>query len=228
MNPSANNANNQQSAAYPNHKEVLTHPEWVDSQVEVATGVNDGMSFNEAFAAARAEVGPGGCFEWHGQIYGTYNSAEWNSMPPADRDAFNSHFIWNNPGGFADKDTHAVVIDDPDPVPDPDPEIEVIGMSHDDATGANTAGITIDGMEAILVDIDGDMVYDTIGIDVNGDSVIDSDEIADISSEGLTVNDVAIYSATVQDPAEDPVLGPAAPDYTDEYGADDSDITYEA
>lgn len=30
--------------------------------MEVATGVNDSMSFNQAFAAARQEVGPGGLF----------------------------------------------------------------------------------------------------------------------------------------------------------------------
>ena len=44
----------------PNHKEELSHPEWVDDQVQVATTVNDDMSFGEAFAAARAEVGPSG------------------------------------------------------------------------------------------------------------------------------------------------------------------------
>ena len=30
------------------------HPEWVDGEVQVATSVNDNMSFGEAFAAARA------------------------------------------------------------------------------------------------------------------------------------------------------------------------------
>ena len=42
--------------------------------------VNDDMSFGEAFAAARAEVGPGGVFHWHGGIYNTYSADEWNSM----------------------------------------------------------------------------------------------------------------------------------------------------
>jgi hypothetical protein len=42
--------------------------------------VNDDMSFAEAFAAARAEVGPGGVFHWHGGIYNTYSADEWNSM----------------------------------------------------------------------------------------------------------------------------------------------------
>lgn len=42
--------------------------------------VNDDLSFGEAFAQARAEVGPGGVFHWHGGIYNTYTTAEWNAM----------------------------------------------------------------------------------------------------------------------------------------------------
>ena len=37
-----------------NHKEELSNPEWVDDDIAVATTVNDDMSFDEAFAAARA------------------------------------------------------------------------------------------------------------------------------------------------------------------------------
>ena len=42
--------------------------------------VNDDLSFGEAFAQARAEVGPGGVFHWHGGIYNTYSADEWNAM----------------------------------------------------------------------------------------------------------------------------------------------------
>lgn len=42
--------------------------------------VDDDLSFGEAFAQARAEVGPGGVFHWHGGIYNTYTAAEWNAM----------------------------------------------------------------------------------------------------------------------------------------------------
>ena len=47
-------------------------PEWADAEINVATGVTDEMSFGEAFAAARAEVGAGGAFEWRGEVYNTY------------------------------------------------------------------------------------------------------------------------------------------------------------
>lgn len=49
---------------------------------------NDDMSFGDAFAAARAEVGPGGVFHWHGGIYNTYTAEEWNAMTEAERNEF--------------------------------------------------------------------------------------------------------------------------------------------
>lgn len=49
---------------------------------------NDDMSFGDAFAAARAEVGPGGVFYWHGGIYNTYTAEEWNAMTEAERNEF--------------------------------------------------------------------------------------------------------------------------------------------
>ena len=45
-----------------------------------ATSVDDDMTFNEAFAAARAELGPGNVFMWEGSMYGTYLKEEWDSM----------------------------------------------------------------------------------------------------------------------------------------------------
>ncbi|MDO4319259.1 MAG: hypothetical protein Q4C34_01670 [Bacteroidales bacterium] len=69
---------------------------WTDGQVPVAHGVNDSMSFGQAFAAARAEVGAGGVFEWRGGVYGTFNAQEWNSMSAAERAEWSSHFNWSN------------------------------------------------------------------------------------------------------------------------------------
>lgn len=48
----------------------------------------DDMPFDEAFATARAEVGPGGVFHWHGGLYGTYYVDEWSAMSEDERDAF--------------------------------------------------------------------------------------------------------------------------------------------
>lgn len=56
--------------------------------MDVATSVDDSMSFSEAFAAARHEVGPGGLFVWHGHTYGTYYANEWNAMTPEEHDQY--------------------------------------------------------------------------------------------------------------------------------------------
>ena len=72
------------------------HPAWTDGNVPVASSVNDNMSFTEAFNAARAEVGAGGAFEWHGNIYNTYYEDEWEGMTAAERAEFGNHFSWND------------------------------------------------------------------------------------------------------------------------------------
>ena len=71
-------------------------PSWAVGDIDVATSVNDDMKFGEAFATARAEVGPGGAFEWHGNVYATYNADEWNGMSAQDKAQFNNHFSWNH------------------------------------------------------------------------------------------------------------------------------------
>ena len=50
--------------------------------------VSQDLTFGQAFDAARAEVGAGGVFLWHGNIYNTYTAAEWNSMSAGERAEF--------------------------------------------------------------------------------------------------------------------------------------------
>ena len=68
----------------------------VDSEMSLAANVSDDMSFSQAFATARAEVGSGGAFEWHGNIYSTYYAEEWDGMSADAKAEYNSHFAWNN------------------------------------------------------------------------------------------------------------------------------------
>ena len=57
--------------------------------------VSDEMTFKEAFAAARAEVGLEGAFVWHGQVYSTYRAddPEWKEMSMEDRIAHSEHIL---------------------------------------------------------------------------------------------------------------------------------------
>lgn len=66
------------------------NPTAAEAIVETGEGirvahVDDSMSFSEAFAAAREQVGAGGVFEWHGKVYGTYYENEWNNMSQEER-----------------------------------------------------------------------------------------------------------------------------------------------
>lgn len=49
-------------------------------EVEDVSLINDDMSFGEAFAAARAELGPGEVFQWRGNMYNTYTAEEWDAQ----------------------------------------------------------------------------------------------------------------------------------------------------
>ena len=59
----------------------------VDEGLKVAT-VDDSMSFSQAFEAARAQVGAGGVFTWHGNIYNTYTAQEWKALSHDDQQQF--------------------------------------------------------------------------------------------------------------------------------------------
>ena len=62
----------------------------IDEGLRVAD-VEQGLTFSQAFAAARAEVGPGGVFYWNGGIYNTFTAEEWNSMSQAEKNVFAQH-----------------------------------------------------------------------------------------------------------------------------------------
>lgn len=64
-----------------------THTAVPAGNVKVAE-VSDDMSFDEAFASARKQVGAGGVFEWKGKLYGTYYKNEWDAMSQADKDQY--------------------------------------------------------------------------------------------------------------------------------------------
>ena len=82
----------------------------VDESVPVAQ-VSDDMSFSEAFHAARVQVGPGGVFVWHGQVYGTFTEEEWNSMTPAEQTAFGNrvHVQYDDSAHTSEQVTAGVV-----------------------------------------------------------------------------------------------------------------------
>ena len=189
-----------------------THPEWTDGEVSVASSVSDDMSFSEAFTAARNEVGSGGVFEWHGNIYSTFTEDEWNGMTAEQIDEYGSHFSWHSDNSSTETassthsstSSHSAHATDEVEVSevtqtshteevagvDVDPEVEVLGVVHDEESGANIAGLAVDGQEVVLIDVNGDETFDIMGADVNGDQQLSQNEIVDISGQNLAVNDL--------------------------------------
>jgi hypothetical protein len=65
-----------------------TTPQEAEATNTGTAQVSDDMSFAEAFAEARQQLGPGGVFEWRGGVYGTYYATEWNAMSSAEQEQF--------------------------------------------------------------------------------------------------------------------------------------------
>ena len=56
--------------------------------IDIASQVDEAMSFGAAYAAAREEVGPGGIFSWHGEVFNTYTVEEWQGLSLGQRQEF--------------------------------------------------------------------------------------------------------------------------------------------
>ena len=173
-----------------------SQPAWADDEVAVATSVNDDMSFSEAFAAARAEVGAGGAFEWRGGVYGTFTADEWNNMSVEERAEYNDHFSWNNHTTTSDSSASAQESQEPQP------EVEVVDDNEGEDIAENTddngnqddlmadnvdSGQIVDDVEVIESDPEIEILgvtYDEeTGANI-GSAIIDGQEVVLIDVDG--------------------------------------------
>lgn len=148
-------------------------------EVPVAHSVNDDMSLNEAFAAARHEVGPGGVFEWQGHVYGTYHTNEWQGLSPEYQHAFSSyHYNIEPEPHIVDDQPHVVdeprVIETQDDIhvlPSDEGDVSILNSEHIDAGSHDVAVVStvVDGHGAALVNTDLDGDYDISVVNDNGD-----------------------------------------------------------
>lgn len=166
----------------------------------VAAGVNDNMSFNEAFAAARSEVGAGGCFVWHGNVYGTYYANEWNSMSPAQRDEFasqttgvdtsHSHATYAHHSTTSHTEQH--VTPEKEESGEEDMTVEVLGVEqvqYEDGSVSNIGAASVNGQAVYFIDVDGqDNEFELMATDVNANGNLEENEITDISDQHMQVS----------------------------------------
>ena len=176
-----------------------------DNGLHVAA-THDEMSFGEAFAAARAEVGPGGVFHWHGGVYNTYTADEWNSMTPEQKHDFAQHVQPEVDANHVSTPTDE----------QPDVAAQPAAVSDDDVQIASNQTVQASDADADVHivgygEVDGHLA---VGLDTNNDGEADVAIIDVDDSGGLTDPDVivdsngnmATYSEIVNTPEPDPNL----------------------
>ena len=181
-------------------------------EVEVADSVNDDMSFSEAFAAAREDVGPGGVFEWHGNIYNTFTAEEWEEMSDEDKQEFADGV--HSVQGHDDYQSEEVLAQTESDIDDAPIEVlvhEVGSMTNEDGDIINMAMASVDGHDAAFIDTDNDGCVDGVLIDSNDDGVIDDNEIIDMPNSDINIS----YLAMMAEGPEDS-LYEGTPDYTND------------
>jgi hypothetical protein len=193
-----------------------------DGGLQVAA-THDEMSFGEAFAAARAEVGPGGVFHWHGGIYNTYTAEEWNSMTPEQKHDFAQQVQPEIDANHVSVPTDAhpdVAVHNAADTTTHDDDVHVASDQTADVSDADVHIVgyaEVDGHLAVGLDMDNDGQADV--------AIIDVDDSGDLSNPDVVIDsngNAATYGDIVNTPAPDPNLmasmdnpdvAPDMPDY---------------
>lgn len=164
--------------------------------------VDDDVSFSEAFADARAQVGPGGVFEWRGHVYNTYYESEWENMSPAERAEYQSKIDYSAVTDGSDTTANVqATASQTEIAPDAqmvdsqpeNTEVKVLGvevMTDAEGNQATIAGLEIDGQAAIMVDVDNDGMMDVIAVDEDGNGQLTENEVYDASELNISTQDL--------------------------------------
>lgn len=152
--------------------EVIIH-----TDAPFADGINDLMSFGEAFKAARLEVGAGGIFEWKGNLYNTYYKEEWDTMDKSEKAEFFASIDKDFLQGDEDKEAELVNIlnDNSDAIDDTEDIVIIEDINSNDGVLdlENDSEIVVidseDDVEIVIVESEQDVFIDG-GIDPNIDT----------------------------------------------------------
>lgn len=165
--------------------------------------VSDDLSFQDAFDAARAQVGAGGVFRWNGGLYSTYSEDEWNNMSDDDKAAFAQAV---RPEVRADEivaermseaEPQVVVVKEQVEAAEPQQTAQATGNVNPMAHNAVDGDVSIDdpsrqatpddvhvvgsgqigGYDAVALDTDGDGQGDVALIDIDGNGRVTGPDI---------------------------------------------------
>jgi len=76
-----------------------------NENIEIAANVEPGMTFGQAYATAREEVGMGGIFSWRGEVYNTFTVEEWQGLSLGQRREFLANVGYETPGSSSSEST---------------------------------------------------------------------------------------------------------------------------
>ena len=158
--------------------DVIVVPEYETLGVNVAF-VDDGMTFGEAFAVSREQVGPGGVFEWRGAIFNTFYVEEWEDMNANEKAEFMQQVFVTIGANEIDldsmmadwNDNEVPMVMDDDVASDDaivietDGEVRILGMDE------------YDGHAVAVLDVDNDDVADFAIIDMDDDYELSNDDV---------------------------------------------------
>ena len=183
-----------------------------------AATVDDGMTFREAFSAARAQLGPGGVFTWHGNIYNTYTAAEWKAMSHVEKDLFIAHVKPEIPAYEVEMRlvSESVTIDDDvrvaytdqthttswNELGQDDNDVRVVGFKDIEIGRGNSIymqQLDINRQRVAVIDIDKDGDPDLAMTDLNHNHQMDEGEVIDLhTGEAITfANDDCVADTNV-------------------------------
>ena len=173
-----------------------------EQHITLAQLDTDGMSFSEAFAAARAEVGAGGIFEWNGNYYGTYYEDEWKEFSDDFKQEFGNH---NWASEYANEN-YDVAIGGSDVL---DMDLNIDAELVADNSEHFEMSFVLDGevsmpeiMEEVYDNLPGDIIAGDFDIDVEIAEVtpiLDTDDVLDVTDDIFADNDVFDNDLLVDD-----------------------------
>lgn len=175
------------------------------------------MSFAEAWSAARAQVGPNGTFEWHGNVYSTATADEWAAAHHVSREPSAVNDTPMEDTYLANADTHhaPTQIND-DGVLDPS-EVQVLGASvHQENYGSETVSMGLgiaEGHAAIVFDADNDGYADVLAVDRNDNLEFERHELENVHGSGITMGQAHQSMASASAQMASAPVG-AAPDFS--------------
>ena len=180
------------------------------------TVMDDSLNFKQAFAAARAEIGADGLFQWRGNIYSTCTAEEWNAKTTEEKElvaqAANTQEAEEDPSADDVQISESIQASEDVQVAedlhvakdeqvaedavqnDDDDDVRVIGYGDIDLAGRSVTveELEINGQRVAVIDVDKDGVGDIAMSDLNHNNQPDEGEIIDLhTGEAITFNDEA-------------------------------------